>query len=263
MGKSRRSTKGVVNTFKTSGNVLVRLAFEPSAFVRVERPLPYVTQLQVTLCQCHRLVGDLNSAVMIELSLHRSAHSAALTQLGSSVETWQSKTVHEMFSPTFFETFSFSLHGCDCCLRLDVYEISGLQPPTVHESPRREGSQRSQRALTKSVERQSKQNLGDIDSDPLMLKSTDRVGSIRRRPVKKMLLCSSVVPFMRLIGAPDAHWYSLLPQIEVNHSMHSKKVDHLLRTGHPRHKHKNPDEVELPHGAVQFTAKVGPDSSNV
>ena len=79
------------------GDVLVRLAFDPSAFVRVERPLPYHTQLQVTLCQCHRLTGDLNSSVMIELSLHRSEHLAARSPpYGSAIETWQSKTVHEM-----------------------------------------------------------------------------------------------------------------------------------------------------------------------
>ena len=59
-----------------TGEVLVRLTFERSKSARVERPLPYQSTLQVTLCQCHRLMGNLQNSVRVDLSMHSSAHLA-------------------------------------------------------------------------------------------------------------------------------------------------------------------------------------------
>jgi hypothetical protein len=235
------------------GEVLVRLSFEQSAFVRVERPLPYHTTLQVTLCQCHRLTGDLQSSVRIELSLHRNQHLATRKPpFPNSVETWSSRTVDEMFSPTFFESFSFTLLGCNCVLRLDVYEIT---TDKTKETSVRRGS----------PSRQTAKKLSDIDSLDAMNASTGSQqlqsspnGSSRAPKIKQKLVCSAVVPFMRLISTHAAHWYNLLPEIKQDHDdMHSRNVDSLLDPLNVKMaKHQDKMKAMLPHGAVQFSAKL-------
>ena len=226
------------------GDVLVRLAFVPTGFKHVERPLPFHTKLHVTLMQCHRLAGSLSNSVMIELSLHESAHEAAqpVPYKHTGVETWCSKTVDEMFSPTFFESFLFFIQSTESCLRLDIYELT-YEEESLHMHS---GHGHMERAVSRSPSRSG----ASPQKRP------------RKRKVKsKKLLCAAVVPFLRLISTTTPHWYSLLDEDAVlqktRHifdSMHSQNVDSMLSSRD--HHVLEQAAALLPHGAIQFAAHV-------
>ena len=223
-----------------SGEVLVRLTFKQSKVARVPRPLPYHSTLQVTLCQCHRIMGNLQSSVRVELSMHNSAHLASRKPpFPATCETWSTRVVDEMFSPTFFETFSFPLQCGTACLRLDVYEISQGKPS---QSLHGDGSP------TKSMSRPPSRNSPQRRSDPDFTDAENNSAvPSPSKIVKQKLLCSAVVPFMKLLSTTARHWYKLLPEESITHKMHSRNVDKWLNAENiQKVKHQESLKVELP-----------------
>jgi hypothetical protein len=226
-----------------SGEVLVRLTFKQSKVARVERPLPYHTTLQVTLCQCHRLMGDRQSSVRVELSMHNSTHLATRKPpFPATCDTWSTRVVDEMFSPTFFETFSFPLQCGTACLRLDVYEISqGKRSESLNgASPTKSISRPPSRA---SPQRHSDPDFSDAENNTAIPEGR----SPPKKTVKQKLLCSAVVPFMKLLSTTARHWYKLLPEEAIMHKMHSRNVDKWLDAENlQKAKHQESLKVELP-----------------
>ena len=229
----------------SSGEVLVRLTFERSPMMRIERPLPHHPILQVTLCQCHRLMGDLQSSVRVELSMHSSVRLATRKPpFPATCETWSTRIVDEMFSPTFFETFAFSLQCATACLRLDVYEISQPKqssPLTGAGSPRP-----MSRTMSQPPSRSSPHRRSAVDSTDAENFSAISEGKTPSRSMKQKLLCSAIVPFMRLLSTPARHWYKLLrPEEDTTHQIYSRNVDKWLE---PENLHKHPEslKVQLP-----------------
>lgn len=228
----------------SSGEVLVRLTFEQSHIMRIERPLPHHTNLQVSICQCHRLMGDLQSSVRVELSMHSSTHLATRKPpFPATCESWSTRIVDEMFSPTFFETFSFSLQCATACLRLDVYEIS--QPK--QSSPLKGGG--SPRAMSRTMlqppSRSSPHGHSGVDSADAENHSAISEARTPSRSMKQKLLCSAIVPFMSLLSTPARHWYKLISEEDITHQMHSSNVDKWLE---PENLLKHPEslKVQLP-----------------